>query len=157
MAEQHAGYDSIAIIPEFVADRLRETMVLGLPPEDQYKPTFYFDKVVEWEQHDSANKPWDWADAPLSEVQRSPVRPIVAYEFFSPLGRQGDFPTEAGDFNPTTLIFTLLEEEWSQVRGFSSVTVGPSAQTWLFRYWRPSYGLDSMAVFQIHCAAEGVP
>lgn len=131
-------------------------MVLGLPPEDAYKPTFYFSKVVDYERHDTEGSPWDFDAAPLSESQKSPVKPICAYEFFSPLGRQGADPTEVGDFNPTTLVITVLEDEWKSVRGFSYVTVGPSTQRWLFRYWRPSYALSGFPVYQIHCAAEGV-
>ena len=131
-------------------------MVMGLPETDAHKPTFYFDRVVEWERHDREDSPWDFGDSPTVETQRSPVRPICAYEFFSPLGRQGAYPTEVGDFNPTTLIVTLLDDEWASVRGFSYVTVGPTAERWLFRYWRPSYSLGNFPVYQIHCSAEGV-
>lgn len=131
-------------------------MVFGLPVDDAQKPTFYFDRVVEWERHDREGSPWDFSAAPLSETQKQPVKPVCAYEFFSPLGRQGADPSEVGDFNPSTVIVTMLEEEWVSVRGFSHMTVGPSPQRWLFRYWRPNYALNAYPVYQIHCAAEGV-
>lgn len=157
MAEQHDGVDAIAELPvDDIQLALRQTMVLGLPVEDEQKPTFYFNPVVEWERYDTEGSPWEWDATPTSEVETSPVQPICAYEFFSPLGRQGGFATEVGDFTPTTLVVTLLQEEWEQVRGFSYVTVGPSEQRWLFRYWRPAYGLGGFTVYQIHCSAEGV-
>lgn len=159
MAESHAGVDAIAVVPvDTIRAAIRGTMVLGLPVEDAHKPTFYFNQVIEWESHDSEDNPWDWTDDPEpTPSTKSPVKPVCAYEFFSPLGRQGAFPTEVGDFNPTTLVVTMLEDEWISVRGFAYLTIGPSTQRWLFRFWRPSYGLGDMTVFQVHCSAEGLP
>lgn len=129
---------------------------MGLPHEDAEKPTFYFEREVEFERHDQEGSPWDWTTAPLSEGQTAAVQPLCAYEFFSPLGRQGAFPTEVGDFNPTTMVLTLFEDEFAEVSGFSYVTVGPSDQRWYFRFWRPAYSLNEFTVYQIHCVAQGV-
>lgn len=157
MAESHDGVDSIAAIPvDLIRDTLRRTMVMGLPVEDAEKPTFFFPYVAVWADHDSEQNPWDWTDAPLADTQRPEVQPICAYEFFSPLGRQGAFPTEVGDFNPTTLVVTMLEDEFEAVEGASYATVGPSDQRWYFRFWRPSYGLGDMTVYQVHLGADAV-
>ena len=110
----------------------------------------------DWERYDEEGTPWDFTAVLESSTIIQPVQVVCAYEFFSPLGRQGGFPTEVGDFTPTTLVVTLFQEEWEEVRGFSYVTVGPSLQKWLFRYWRPAYGLGGFTVYQIHCSAEGV-
>lgn len=157
MAEEHDGYESIAVIPtEMLRDVFRRTMVMGLPVEDAEKPTFYFRYVAEWERHDSENNPWDWQAAPDSEEQREPVQPICAYQFFSPLGRQGAFPTEVGDFSPSSLVVTMLEDEFEAVDGASYATVGPSNVRYFFRFWRPSYGLGDMTVYEVHMAADAV-
>lgn len=156
MAESHGGFDAIAAIPsEQLRETLRRTMVLGLPDDDAEKPTFYFERQVTWSRHDAENSPWDWTSAPLTNTQRTPLSPVCAYEFFSPLGRQGSFLTEVGEFNPTTVVFTLFEDEYLEVTGFSYATIGPSDQKWYFRFWRPAYGLGDMTVYQIHCVAEG--
>jgi hypothetical protein len=157
VAESHDGVESIAVIPvDTIRDAIRATMVMGLPVEDVEKPTFYFRHEVEWASHDSEDNPWDWTDAPVSESQIAPVQPICAYEFFSPLGRQGAFATEAGDFNPTSLVVTMLEEEFVAVNGASYATAGPGNMRWYFRFWRPSYGLGDMTVYQVHLSADAV-
>lgn len=158
MAESHGGLDAIANIPvDDLQEKLRRTMVLGLPVEDEEKPTFIFERQVSWVRHDHEGSPWNWAAAPLSLTTKGAVQPICAYEFFSPLGRQGGFPTEVGDFNPTTVVFTMFEDEYNEVIDSSYATVGPSGHRWYFRFWRPSYGLGGMTVYSVHMVAEGLP
>lgn len=129
---------------------------MGLPEEESQRPTFYFDRTVTWEDFDSEDSPWDWTSVPVTEAQPATEQVVCAYEFFSPLGRQGAFYTEVGEFNPTTMVLTMFEEEWERVRGFSYVTVGPSNHKWFFRFWKPAYGLNDMTVYQVHTAAEGI-
>lgn len=156
MAESAGGFDAIASIPaDSLREALRRTMVLGLPYEEDQQPTFYFDKQVTWDRYDREGSPWDWSAAPATEVTKNPVQVLCAYEFFSPLGRQGSFQTEVGDFNPTTVVFTMFEDEFNEAYGFSSVTIGPSHQRWYFRHWRPAYSLGEMTVYQVTCVAEG--
>lgn len=155
MAKQFQGISSIAT-PDTasIKQSLLQTMVMGLPTADAQKPTFYFDRVVDYAKHDEEGSPWDWTATPTSETAATSKQVICAYEFFSPLGRQGSFVTEVGEFNPTSLIVTMFEEEWEEVAGFSYVTVGASDQKWFFRFWRPTYAISDMAVYQVHCQAD---
>ena len=156
MAEQKSGFEAIASID---ADSLRETfkrtMVLGLPNNTSEQPTFYFERVVTWAEHDRENQPWDWTDSPLTDTQKSPVSPICAYEFFSPLGRQGATFTEVGEFKPTTVVVTLTDDEFAKVQDSSTLTIGPSDQKWYFRYYRPANALGSLSIYQAHFQAVG--
>ena len=156
MAEQKGGFDAIATID---ADSLRETfkrtMVLGLPTATADQPTFVFERVVTWDDHDRANLPWDWTTAPLSETQKANVSPICAYEFFAPLGRQGATYTEVGEFNPTTVVFTFTDDEFLKAKDSSYATIGPSDQKWYFRYYRPQVNLGSLGIIQAHFVAQG--
>lgn len=157
MAETHDGVQAIASIPaDDIRDALLRTMVLGLPPTEADRPTFHWEREVTWADFDSEDEPWDWTSAPDSETQKAPVKPICAVEFFSPLGRQGATFTEVGDFTPTTIVFTMFEDAFTQVEDFSYATVGPGATKWYFRFWRPSLGLGSLQVYQVHCVAEGI-
>ena len=161
MAESHAGYDSIATLAvDTIRDKLRQTMVMGMPNEDAHKPTFYFDRVMTWADHDQEDNPWDWTTAPLSDTTTSAVQPICIPEFFAPLGRQGSFITEVGEFNPTTVVFTMFEDEYEVVQGFSYATIGPPDpegiyKKWFFRYWKPATGLVGLTLYQMTCVAEG--
>lgn len=157
MADQHKGIESIAAIPaDTVRDAINATMVMGLPVVGADRPTFYFDADNAWTDADYEGLPWDWTDTPASSAEKGSVQPICAVEFFSPLGRQGAVYTEVGDFNPTTVLFTLMDDQFSSIVGFSYATVGNSSQKWYFRFWRPSVGLGEIQVYQVHCVAEGV-
>ena len=157
MADTHDGIPSIATLPvPTIRNALLGTMVLGLPQVVADRPTCYFEREVDWSLHDREDKPWDWEQAPTAISYKEPVQPVVAYEFFAPLGRQGAYFTEAGEFNPTTLVLTLFEAQFEQVKGFSYVTVGPSATAWYFRYWRPAGGLDTLQVYEVVCTAQGL-
>jgi hypothetical protein len=61
-----------------------------------------------------------------------------------------------GDFNPTSLVVTLFEEEFAEVNGASDATAGPGDTRFFFRFWRPSYGLGDMTVYQVHLSADAV-
>lgn len=154
MAESHGGISSIADIPNTVELALRRTMVLGLPPNESERPTFYFDKVVSWLEHDVEGKPWDWTTAPDSESQKTPVQPICAFEFHAPLGRSGSQHTEVGDFFPSTVIITLMAIDLTSVLDASHVVIGPATTRWFFRYFHPAVGLGGLTVYQAHFQAE---
>ncbi len=154
MATEHDGVTAIATIPSTVQDKLRQTMVLGLPEDDALKPTFYFERQVVWADHDVEDKPWDWITAPDTDTTAAPVTPICATEFFSPLGRSGAQFSEVGDFFPSTVIVTLMEPDYLLVRNSSYVTIGPAQSKWWFRYWKPTLGLGGITVYQAHFQAE---
>lgn len=157
MAEQHGGFESIAAVPvDTVKEALNRTMVMGLPVTKADRPTFYFDRDVTWTDHDSEDQPWDWDAVPVTDTTQAAVQPICAVEFFSPLGRQGGVNTEVGEFNPTTVVFTFMDDQYAKIIGFSYATVGISTQKWFFRFWRPSVGLGGMTVYQVHGVAEGI-
>lgn len=156
MAEKKDGFDAIATInADAIRETFKRTMVFGLPDVEADQPTFYFDRVVTWADFDRANEPWDWTDAPATETIKPPVSPICAYEFFSPLGRQGSHYTEVGEFNPTTVVMTFTDDEFLKVTDASHLTIGPSDQRWFFRYVRPQVNLGSLGIFQVHFIAQG--
>lgn len=159
MAEQAQGIESIApgINTEFIQDVLRQTMVLGLPEDAAMQPTFYFPDEGTWTNDDTEGNPWDWTQAPDTVTQVAHTEQVLcAYEFFSPLGRQGSFQTEVGEFNPTTVVFTMFEDEYTTVNGFSYATIGASSQKWFFRFWKPSNAINDMTVYEAHCVAQGI-
>lgn len=156
MAKSIDGRTSIADIPTAnIREVLRQTMVLGLPETQTERPTFYWEDDKSYDREDMEGSPWDWTTAPVSNVQKGPTQVLCAYEFFAPLGRQGAFLTEVGEFNPTTLIVTMFEEEFNTVFGFSYVTIGPDDTQWWFRTWKPAIGLNDLTVYEVHTAATG--
>ena len=156
MADTIGGVDSIAVIPTGdLRTILRRTMVMGLPETVTERPTFYFEGQQTYDDADLEGAPWDWTDVPTTDTSGDPQQVLCAYEFFAPLGRQGSFNTEVGEFNPTTVIITLFEDEFDAVYGFTYATIGPSDQRWYFRFHKPAIGLNDLTVYQIHCVATG--
>ena len=156
MASTIDGRPSIANIPTgVIRENLRATMVLGLPETVAERPTFFFEDDKTWTRQDMEGSPWDWTACPPALVQKSSVQVLCAYEFFAPLGRQGAFLTEVGEFNPTTLVLTMFEEEHDEVDGFNFVTVGPDDTKWWFRTWKPAVSLNDLTVYEVHTAATG--
>jgi hypothetical protein len=134
---------------------MRETMVLGLPEVDADKPTFYFERQVAWADHDSEDQPWDWDDAPASDVTPAATQPICAVEFFSPLGRSGAQYSEVGDFFPSTVIITFVgDDDFNEAVNASYVTIGPTQTKWFFRYYKPEMALGGIPVRQAHFQAK---
>jgi hypothetical protein len=63
--------------------------------------------------------------------------------------------TEVGEFNPTTVVLTMFEDEFNTAYGFTYLTIGPSDQRWYFRFFKPAVGLNDLTVYQLHCVATG--
>jgi hypothetical protein len=156
MAKTIDGVDSIANIPTgTVRDNLRATMVMGLPEIDTERPTFFFEDDKTYTREDLEGSPWDWTATPVVSVVKGSVQVLCAYQYFSPLGRQGAFYTEVGEFNPTTLVISMFEEEFNSVFGFDYVTVGPDDTRWHFRTWKPAVSLNDLTLYEVHTAATG--
>jgi len=156
VAESIGARSSIASIPtDSIREVLRRTMVMGLPATVADRPTFYFEGEQSYQLEDREGSPWDWTAVPVADTSASPIQVLCAYEFFSPLGRQGSFPTEVGEFNPTTVVVTMFEDEFAGVYGFTYVTIGSSSQKWYFRDWKPSVSLNDLTVYEVTCVATG--
>ena len=156
MAESAGGFETIASFDtDAIRESLRRTMVMAMPSEADDQPTFYFERDAEWDKHDREGSPWDFTQAPVLETQSAPSQVLCAVAFFSPLGRQGAFYTEVGEFNPTTVVLTMFEDEFDEVYGFSHVTIGPSDQNWYFRFFKPAIGLNDLTVYEVQCSASG--
>lgn len=156
MANKIGNISSIASIPtDNLRDIWRRTMVMGLPETEADRPTFYFERVVAWEDHDSADKPWDWTDAPLTDSTATAVRVICAYSFAAPFGRQGALFERSGEYNQSTLTITMFEEEFAAVTNSSHVTIGPGLERkWYFRYWKPASALNDLTIYEATFASE---
>lgn len=126
---------------------------MGIAENEQ--PTFYFEGEQTFDDADLEGSPWNWTDTPSVDTAKGPLQILCAVEFFAPLGRQGAFSTEVGEFNPNTVVLTMFEDEFSEAYGFTYLTIGPSDQRYYFRFYKPAVGLNDLTVYQLHCVATG--
>ena len=156
MANKIGNISSIASIPtDDLRSIWRQTMVMGLPDVEEDRPKFYFEREVAWAEHDSADKPWDWTAAPVSDDTPEPVQVICVYEFAAPFGRQGALFERSGEYNQSTLTMTMFEDEFALVSDSSYVTVGPGLERkWWFRYWKPAVSMNDLTLYEAIFASE---
>ncbi len=156
MADEIGGRTSIANIPtETIRETLRQTMVMALSTVVADRPTFVFEGEQDYQYEDREGSPWDWTDSATADSSKDSIQVLCAYEFFSPLGRQGAFLTEVGEFNPSTVVITMFEDEFAAIQGFTYVNIGPSIQSFYFRFYKPSVSLNDLTVYQVTCVASG--
>src|SRR5690606_8988289 len=108
MAEYAGGAESPLIPVELVKAQIRSAMAMGFPVDESDQPTFHFVPCTTSSYADSDGKPFDWSVPPAYSTRAAEVQVLCACEFSAPLGRQGAHETAVGQFNPTTLIVTLL-------------------------------------------------
>ena len=155
MAIKIGNISSIASIPtDDLRSIWRQTMVMGLPETEADRPTFSFERDVAWAEHDSADKPWDWTAAPISDSTADPIQILCVYEFAAPFGRQGALFERSGEYNQSTLTITMFEDEFASITDSSNVSVGPGSRTWWFRYWKPSVSMNDLTLYEAIFASE---
>lgn len=131
--------------------QIRETMLLGLPPDEGMQPEFHFDRERVYERSSSDGEPWSWSTPPASEgPEREPVRVPCAIERVGATG-EGD-GTSVGVVDAARLVLTFLDDDWADVEGFSQVRIGGR---W-FSYQRmlSPLGIADVGVAQVLVVAQ---
>lgn len=142
-------------LPGFNADEVRNglrlAMNVGLPPVEADQPLFVWDAPADIETaEDPSGIPFAWDAEPPAVVAapHPPVRVPCAIEY---LDSQGELRA----FGPTassTLVLTLLDDEYERVRGFSRVVIG--GNEYLYQRTEAPLGLVSIGIWQIHVRTD---
>lgn len=139
-------------IPGFDADEFRAgirlAMTVGLPPLEADQPLFVFPRqVVNTAPADQDGVPFDPDARPVAAIPVS-VRVSCAVEYDDTTGRVENM----GVITPSVVKLTLLDEEYAQIRGFEYVVI--AGDKYLYRLTEPPVGMDTVAVWTVHCVAE---
>lgn len=130
-------------------------MEMGTPPDSTKGITFRWSVLSAYPIDDPATRPYDWTGTASSVVTVTDLQVLCAVEFHA-----AGSPTEnaVGTFNETTLILTLLDEQYDQVLahgdGRFPDLVEADEDTYVVRYVPPPNGLFDVTVWQIHCVAR---
>ena len=143
-------------IPSFPAAAVRENlripMRMGLPADPARWPEFVTEAISTTAETDSAGVPWDPAQA--RQVEPTSARPVCAMEWRSGGPDRQNF----GSTEPAEIVFTLLDEEWAQVEGFSYVNVFPTLTGDAVRFYfvkiLQALSLDTVGVWQVLVSTE---
>jgi hypothetical protein len=149
-----AGIQGISFDEAGVIAGLHTAMQVGLPPEEEDQPTFYWPTImVTDDAKDSAESvPFDPASRPTRPAVNH-VRVPCAVEYFDGSGKVISF----GVIQASRVVLTLLQPEYDQVNDsqlgmFQYVVIG--ADRYFYAKERPPLGLVTLGIHQIECTAE---
>lgn len=141
-------------IPDFNPDEvragLRLAMQVGLPVNAPDQPKFYFPVVTTGDgahSLDQAGVPFDPAYRPVRSVPATKQVPC-AVEYKDTAGVMSGW----GNTVPATIIVSLLDLDYAQVKGFAYVVVGGTKYT--YRSTEIPKGLVSVGIYKCHCTTD---
>jgi len=147
-------------IPGFPADQVREglriPMRMGMPVDVEQWPEFVvIAPHTPSDDTDEHGYPWD-PNGPVAPPLETRHRVLCAIEPADPEERQESF----GAVQPSTLVITLLDEEYRQVEGFRYVNLWRTATGPPTRYYYRNVhirsALDTVEVWQVEVSSEDV-
>lgn len=144
MAGTNSDFDAGAF-----RDGILLAMRMGMPVDTTDQPTFHFPPVRTHTADHGTGLPFDPAVA-FSEDVPTPVAVDCAVAFFSGAG-EGE-ATAMGHLHPSRVEVTLMQEEYDQVVGASSVVIG--GDVYRYRFTEPPVGLFDVGVYVMHFTAE---
>ena len=114
MAGSNSGFNRQAFI-----DGIHVAMTLGAPPAAADQAKFYFPKTGTSTHRTSDDVPWDPAVA-RDVAGKAPVMVPCAVEY----AEASDQDTALGISRPTSLRITLLEDDYTKIKGCGYVVFG---------------------------------
>lgn len=131
-------------------DAIRFAMRMGLPEDESERATFKWTPQKTFAKTDAAGRPLDWTSTPLTESTHEDVQIDVAKEFqrYS----SGEGITSLGEFHSTSVVLTILDEDYELVDGADKVELG--GNTYTVEYVAPPDGMFEVTVYQVYLRAE---
>lgn len=129
---------------------VRTAMQLGLPVDASRRPVFIL-PVAPDSGEDARGLPWD-IEGDMTEAPNEVTGVLCAVEFKAP----GSDLTDGGGViaQRATVIVTLLQAEWGQVK--TAVSVGISGDTYRRWFDAPDLALGTAGVYQLYFEAGDV-
>lgn len=139
-----AGFDASAVIAG-----LHKAMAFGAPSNDSDQATFVMPQTIlsTTGPLDDEGVPFDPAVTPVKSVLSRKTVPC-AYEYIDAQGKIENL----GIINPSRIKFTLLDDDYQEVKGFAYAVVG--GQKYLYRKTEPPVALGSIDVWTVYCQSE---
>lgn len=148
MAGTLAGFDPAAFRTNITA-----TMVMGLPNDNNLKPTFYFRETSSYPagtRLDSSGKPIDPRISATVTPSHAPVQVPCAVEYQQDTSNNS---TIVGTLWTDRAIVTLLDTHYAEIA--DAIEVDLSGKRYLIQQMT-SVGLGTVTVYQLQCYIKGV-
>lgn len=103
--------------------KIRAVMLMGLPPNEADRPTFYFEDPSVYTPSDMTGNPYDLDQVPDNAPVTQPEGVQVLCAIQGP-NSEGEVASPIGVFNVDLNFLMFFEDEWEQVKEFTHATIG---------------------------------
>ena len=124
-------------------------MEMGLPNSTPDKATFRWTAVKTYEPEDPQYEPYDWSQAPETNVKPPDVQIPVAVEFGA--RPAGSLDTTIGQFDVARAIITVMDTDYPSVATADQVILGEN--TYIIDLWAPPVGLFVVTIYTCYASA----
>lgn len=129
-------------------DAIRSTMQMGMPTSVEERATFVWETLATFANPNSAGRPFDFNQAPLTIDQHDEVQVDCVYEFVE----RGQHGTAIGEFENPRVKITVMDEDYVLVKGANKVRLGGNMYT--INFVEPPVSLFLPTVYTIWCSAD---
>jgi hypothetical protein len=98
---------------------IRAAMQMGLPSDPTQAITFRFDETLAFPVHDPAAHPYNWTEAPATDVAKRDVQVPAAVQWAA--GTVTENPI--GAFDTSRVVVTILDVDYALVAGCNEVLI----------------------------------
>lgn len=127
---------------------IRSTMQMGTPSAVEERATFIWETLATFANPNSAGRPFDFNQRPLTVDQHEEVQVDCTYEFVERAGHG----TAIGQFENPRMKIYVMDEDFELVRGANKVRMGGNMYT--INFVEPPVSLFGPTLYVIHCQAD---
>lgn len=138
------------------------TMLMGMPEDKAQQLTWWWHRDKTYSPDDPAGSPYDWTDAPLTNVPGNPKLPdkdqvseqslIVPYALEYSARHTGSANTVFGEIDTSRATVSLTDTDYEKIKTADYATIGDT--TYRIQFKGPAIGLFGYSLFQMYLEAE---
>jgi hypothetical protein len=141
-------------------DAILNTMLMGIPEDPKERLTFWWRRDRTYSPDDAAGNPYDWTEAPVTDVAGNPKLPDkgaeqslqVPYALEFSARPAGSSNTVFGEIDASRAIVTMMESDFTKVQSADYATIGDSR--YRIQFDAPPIGLFGVTVWTLYLEAE---
>jgi hypothetical protein len=143
MAGSDPGFDPVAF-----RQAIRFAMTMGTPNNPSDQATFRWTVQKSYAVADVGGVPYNWNETPSTVVTHADVKIPVAVRSSA----VSDEQTTVGVFKPAKVVLTILDDDFAQIDGASTVLLG--GDEYIIDFVAPPEGLFEVDVYRVYCTAR---
>ena len=129
-------------------DAIRSTMQMSTPSAVEERATLIWETLATFTNPNSAGRPFNFNQAPLTVESHEEVQVDCTYEFVERAGHG----TAIGQFENPRLKLYVMDEDYELIKGANKIRIGGNLYT--INFVEPPVSLFLPTLYTIHCMAD---